>query len=65
MLSGVVFQGWWQSFLQSIGVRLLFVGVVNLGILVALGGLPDCPRYGCKSYWQGMADCPGPHGEGG
>lgn len=24
----------------------------------------DCPRYGCKSYWRGMADCPGPH-EGG
>ncbi len=26
----------------------------------------NCPRFGCKSYWQGMADCPGPHGsEGG
>jgi hypothetical protein len=26
----------------------------------------DCPRYGCKAYWAGMADCPGPHGpEGG
>jgi hypothetical protein len=24
----------------------------------------DCPRFGCKSYWAGMADCPGPH-EGG
>jgi hypothetical protein len=22
----------------------------------------DCPRFGCKSYWAGMADCPGPHG---
>jgi hypothetical protein len=33
------FQGWWQSFLQNVGVSLLFVGVVNLGILVALGGL--------------------------
>ena len=21
----------------------------------------DCPRYGCKSYWQGMEDCPLPH----
>lgn len=21
----------------------------------------DCPRYGCKSYWQGMDDCPYPH----
>ena len=21
----------------------------------------DCPRYGCKAYWQGLADCPGPH----
>lgn len=39
VLSGVVFQGWWQSFLQNVGVSLLFVGVVNLGILVALGGL--------------------------
>jgi hypothetical protein len=30
------------------------------------GDGPECPRYGCKSYWQGMADCPGPHGsEGG
>jgi hypothetical protein len=25
----------------------------------------DCPRFGCKSYWQGMADCPGPHEGGG
>jgi hypothetical protein len=25
----------------------------------------DCPKYGCKSYWQGMEDCPGPHGEEG
>jgi hypothetical protein len=25
----------------------------------------DCPKYGCKAYFQGMADCPGPHGEGG
>jgi hypothetical protein len=26
----------------------------------------DCPRYGCKSYWQGMEDCPREHaGEGG
>lgn len=24
-------------------------------------GNRDCPRYGCKAYWQGMADCPGPH----
>jgi hypothetical protein len=24
----------------------------------------DCPKYGCKSYWQGMADCPGPHDGG-
>lgn len=28
-------------------------------------GDKDCPRFGCKSYWQGMADCPGPHCEGG
>jgi hypothetical protein len=21
----------------------------------------DCPKYGCKNYWQGMDDCPGPH----
>jgi hypothetical protein len=25
----------------------------------------DCPKYGCKSYWQGMEDCPGPHDGGG
>ncbi len=25
----------------------------------------DCPKFGCKSYWQGMADCPGPHDGGG
>jgi len=24
-------------------------------------GNRDCPRYGCKSYWQGMDDCPLPH----
>ena len=24
-------------------------------------GNRDCPRYGCKAYWQGMADCLGPH----
>jgi hypothetical protein len=24
----------------------------------------DCPRYGCKAYYQGMADCPGPHDGG-
>jgi hypothetical protein len=23
----------------------------------------ECPKYGCKAYWAGMADCPGPHGE--
>lgn len=38
-LSGVVFRGWWQGFFQNIGVSLLFVGVVNLGILNALRGL--------------------------
>jgi hypothetical protein len=27
-------------------------------------GDKDCPRYGCVAYWHGMADCPGPHGEG-
>lgn len=27
-------------------------------------GNRDCPKFGCKAYWQGMADCPGPH-EGG
>jgi hypothetical protein len=25
-------------------------------------GDKECPRFGCKSYWAGMADCPGPHG---
>lgn len=24
-------------------------------------GNRDCPKYGCKAYWQGMADCLGPH----
>jgi hypothetical protein len=21
----------------------------------------DCAKYGCKAYWQGMDNCPGPH----
>jgi hypothetical protein len=21
----------------------------------------ECQKYGCKAYWQGMGDCPGPH----
>jgi hypothetical protein len=21
----------------------------------------DCPKYGCKAYWAGMENCPGPH----
>jgi hypothetical protein len=24
----------------------------------------DCPKYGCKAYWRGMEDCPGPHDGG-
>lgn len=28
-------------------------------------GNRDCPKFGCKAYWQGMADCPGPHEGGG
>ena len=24
-------------------------------------GNRDCQKYGCKAYWQGMGDCPGPH----
>jgi hypothetical protein len=24
----------------------------------------DCPKYGCKTYWLGMANCPLPHGGG-
>ncbi len=24
-------------------------------------GNRDCTKYGCKAYWQGMADCLGPH----
>src|SRR6266516_4763802 len=43
VLSGVVFRGWWQSLLQGVGVSLLFVGVVNLGILAALRGLIEGP----------------------
>lgn len=26
-------------------------------------GNRECPRYGCKAYWQGMGDCPWPHEE--
>ena len=44
VLSAVVFQGWWGSFLQGVGVSLLFVGVVQLGILGALSGLIEGPR---------------------
>jgi hypothetical protein len=43
VLSGLVFRGWWQGFFQSVGVSLLFVGVINLGILAALRGLIDGP----------------------
>ena len=24
----------------------------------------ECPRARCQAYWEGMRDCPGPHGEG-
>lgn len=24
----------------------------------------ECPKFGCKAYWAGMADCPGPHDGG-
>jgi hypothetical protein len=24
-------------------------------------GNRDCPKYGCKAYWAGMDNCPGPH----
>jgi hypothetical protein len=24
-------------------------------------GNRDCPKYGCRAYWQGMDNCPGPH----
>ena len=24
-------------------------------------GNRECPRYGCKAYWQGMDNCPVPH----
>lgn len=43
VLSGLVFRGWWQGFFQSVGVSLLFVGVINLGILAALRGLIEGP----------------------
>jgi MFS family permease len=39
VLSGVAYHGWWQGFFQNVGVSLLFVGVVNLGILNSLRGL--------------------------
>jgi MFS family permease len=44
VLSGVVYYGWWQSFFQNVGVSLLFVGVVNLGILNSLRGLIEGER---------------------
>lgn len=44
VLSAVVFQGWWGSLLQGVGVSLLFVGVVQLGILGALSGLIEDPQ---------------------
>ncbi len=28
-------------------------------------GDKDCPKFGCRAYWAGMADCPGPHEGGG
>jgi hypothetical protein len=28
-------------------------------------GNRDCPKFGCKAYWQGMEDCPGTHEGGG
>lgn len=24
-------------------------------------GNRECPKYGCKAYWAGMDNCPGPH----
>jgi hypothetical protein len=39
VVSGLVFRGWWQGFFQNVGVSLLFIGVVNLGILGALRNL--------------------------
>ncbi len=24
-------------------------------------GNRDCPKYGCKAYWLGVDNCPGPH----
>jgi hypothetical protein len=49
VLSGVLFHGWWQSFFQGVGVSLLFVGVVNLGILGALRGLIEGPSHDALS----------------
>jgi len=30
--------------------------------VAGLCGDRDCPKYACKNYWQGMDDCPLPHG---
>jgi hypothetical protein len=43
IVSGLVFHGWWQAFFQNVGVSLLFVGIINLGILTALRGLTEGP----------------------
>jgi ABC-type transporter Mla maintaining outer membrane lipid asymmetry permease subunit MlaE len=44
VLSGVEFRGWWQSFFQSVGVSLLFVGVVNVALAGALAALISTPE---------------------
>ena len=44
VLSGIVYHGWWQGFFQNVGVSLLFIGVVNLGILNSLRGLIEGER---------------------
>jgi hypothetical protein len=39
ILSGLLFQGWWQGFFLALGVGLLVAGIVDVGVIGALHGL--------------------------
>jgi len=41
VLSGLVFQGWWQGFSLELGVGLLVVSIVEVAVLGALHALTD------------------------
>jgi hypothetical protein len=44
VLSGIVFNGWWQGFFQALGVGILLAGIVDVAILGALRGLLEGER---------------------